>query len=72
MGTRVEAAVYLLGMFGALACSVLLGRGYKNSRQRLLLWSSICFAGLGVANLLMFVDLSFCHWRLTCICCGGQ
>lgn len=54
----MEAAVYLLGMFVALACGVLLARGYKQSRHRLLLWSSICFLGLSLANLLLFFDLS--------------
>lgn len=58
MGNAVEAAVYVLGTLVALACGLLLGRGYKNSRQRLLLWSSICFAGLALANLLTFFDLS--------------
>jgi hypothetical protein len=52
------AAVYLLGMFVALACGVLLARGYRRSRQRLLLWSSICFLGLALSGLLLFIDLS--------------
>jgi len=54
----MEAAVYLLGMFVALACGVLLGRGYVQSRQRLLLWSSICFLGLALSGALTFLDLS--------------
>jgi uncharacterized paraquat-inducible protein A len=54
----LEAAVYLLGTFVALACGLLLGRGYRQSRQRLLLWSSICFLGLSLSNLLTFIDLS--------------
>jgi hypothetical protein len=52
------AAVYLLGMFVALACGVLLARGYRRSRQRLLLWSSICFCGLALSGALLFVDLT--------------
>lgn len=60
----MESAVYLLGMFVALACGLLLARGYKQSRQRLLLWSSICFLGLGVANLLTFIDLSLVPFDL--------
>lgn len=54
----MAAAVYLLGMFVALACGVLLARGYKHSRQRLLLWSSICFLGLALSGALTFLDLS--------------
>jgi hypothetical protein len=54
----MEATVYLLGMFVALACGLLLARGYRQSRHRLLLWSSICFFGLALSNALLFVDLS--------------
>ena len=54
----MTAAVYLLGMFVALACGVLLARGYRQSRQRLLLWSSICFLGLSLSGALLFLDLS--------------
>lgn len=54
----MAAAVYLLGMFVALACGVLLARGYRQSRQRLLLWSSICFLGLALSGALTFLDLS--------------
>jgi Family of unknown function (DUF5985) len=51
------AAVYILGMLTSAACSVLLWRGYKRGEKKLLLWSSLCFAGLAISNLLVFVDL---------------
>lgn len=51
------AAVYLLGTLITLACGVLLLRGYWRGRKKLLLWSSICFFGLAVSNLLLFIDL---------------
>ncbi len=54
----MASAVYLLGMCVALACGVLLARGYRQSRQRLLLWSSICFLGLALSGGLLFLDLS--------------
>jgi hypothetical protein len=54
----MAAAVYLLGMFVALASGVLLARGYRRSGQRLLLWSSICFLGLALSGGLTFLDLS--------------
>jgi hypothetical protein len=41
----------------SLICSVLLLRAYARSRLRLLLWSAICFFGLAISNLLIFVDL---------------
>ncbi|MGC2422409.1 MAG: DUF5985 family protein [Candidatus Acidiferrales bacterium] len=50
-------AVYLLGAFTSLLCAVLLLRGYARGRKRLLLWSGLCFAGLAVADALVFVDL---------------
>lgn len=54
----LAAAVYLLGMVVALACGLLLARGYAQSHHRLLLWSSICFFGLALSGLLLFIDLS--------------
>ena len=49
--------VYALGALITLLCSVLLFRGYHQGRQRLLLWSALCFAGLTFSNVLVFVDL---------------
>ena len=53
----IAAAVYILGTLVALACAMLLMRGYVRGRQRLLLWSSLCFFGLAASNFLVFVDL---------------
>ena len=50
-------AVYILGALTSLACSIFLLRGYARGRRKLLLWSGLCFAGLAVSNLLIFVDL---------------
>jgi hypothetical protein len=49
--------VYLLCMLTGAACAWLLIRSYLANRSRILLWSSICFAGLCVTNALLFVDL---------------
>jgi hypothetical protein len=49
--------VTILGSLTALVCAVLLLRGYGRSRQRLLLWSALCFFGLALANSLLVVDL---------------
>jgi hypothetical protein len=50
-------AVYLLGTVITLSCAILLVRGYWRGRQKLLLWSGICFFGLAASNLLLFLDL---------------
>lgn len=49
--------VYLLCTVTSLLCAVLLFRGYRRNRTRLLLWSGICFACLCLNNVLLFVDV---------------
>ncbi len=49
--------VYILCALTSLTCAVLLIRGYLRSRVRLLLWSSLCFVGLAVNNVLLYIDL---------------
>ncbi len=49
--------VYMLCALTCLVCTVLLGRGFQRSRQRLLLWSTLCFIGLFINNGLTIVDL---------------
>lgn len=49
--------VYLLCAVTSVACAVMLLRGYLASRTDLLFWSSLCFAGLAVNNVLLFLDL---------------
>lgn len=53
----LQAFVYLLCAATALACCVLLLRGYGTSRVRLLLWCGLCFLALTVENLILFIDL---------------
>ena len=53
----IAAAVYILGSLLALLCGALLLRGYFRGRQRLLLWSGLCFFGLAASNFLVFLDL---------------
>jgi hypothetical protein len=63
-------AVYIIGVVVTFCCGVLLMRAYANVRKRLLLWSGICFFGLAVSNLLVFLDLvilpdvDLYRWRL--------
>ena len=52
-------AVYILCTLTSLACAVLLLRGYlRQPPVRLLLWSGLCFVGLTISNVLLFVDLA--------------
>lgn len=47
----------LLALVTSLACMVLLFRAYAAGGMRLLLWSALCFVGLSVSNVLLFLDL---------------
>ncbi len=53
----MAAAVYVLGVLVTFACGALLTRGYRRVGKRLLLWSALCFFGLAISNLLVFLDL---------------
>jgi len=50
-------AVYALCALTSIVCAVLLMRGYRARRTRLLFYSALCFAGLAINNLLLIVDL---------------
>lgn len=49
-------AVHILCALTSIACAVLLIRGYFGTRVRLLLWSSLCFVGLALNNVMLVVD----------------
>jgi hypothetical protein len=49
-------------LFGAavltsFSCTVLLFRGYRRRHIRLLMWSALCFGGLTINNVVLFLDL---------------
>ena len=52
-----QVVLYLLAVATSLACTVLLYRSYRQNRLRLLLWSALCFVGLTVNNIVVFLDL---------------
>jgi Na+/melibiose symporter-like transporter len=52
-----KAALFVIVLLTSFACMVLLFRAYLQSRLSILLWSALCFVGLTVNNLLLFVDL---------------
>ena len=52
-----EAIVYLLCFGSSALCAFLLVNAFRRQREKLLLWSSICFCLLALNNLLVFVDI---------------
>ena len=50
-------AVYVLCALTSIVCAVLLFRGFRASRTRLLFWSSISFSGLALHNIVLVLDL---------------
>jgi hypothetical protein len=66
----MQSIVNILGTLTVGLCAFLLLRAYARVKQRLLLWSGLCFAGLAVSNAILIVDLtiasepSLYSWRL--------
>ena len=65
------AIVNALGTLTVGLCAFLLLRAYARVKQRLLLWSGLCFVGLAISNAVLFFDLavvpadvSLYTWRL--------
>jgi hypothetical protein len=54
----MATAIYALCALTSLVCAVLLLRSYSRGRVPLLLWSGLCFLGLALNNILLFIDLS--------------
>ena len=50
--------VYLLCSFASLGCAIMLMRAYFKNKSRLLFWSSLCFVGIAINNILLSVDFS--------------
>ena len=57
MGDIFPAAVYLLCFATSSACAWLLGRSYRRTGARLLMWSALCFLLLAMNNLFVVLDL---------------
>ena len=54
----MASIVYLLCALTCLLCTILLARAYRRTGVRLLFWSLLCFGGLTLANVLLYVDLA--------------
>lgn len=52
----IGAIIYLLCTGTALVCCILLFRGLRQTRARLLFWSGLCFISLTAENLVLFLD----------------
>ena len=50
-------AVYILSALTSILCAVLLFRGYRANRTRLLFWVSLCFVCLAINNVILCFDL---------------
>ena len=57
MNEFLATVVYVLCLLTSAACAWLLGRSYRRTGTRLLLWSSVCFLLLAGNNLLLVLDL---------------
>ena len=61
--------VYVLCAATCLLCAILLFRGFSRSGMRLLFWSGLCFTGLMVENVMLYIDVvvipdvSLAVWR---------
>lgn len=55
--SAIATTIYALCALTSIACAVLLLRAYSRSRVKLLLWSGLCFAGMAINNVLLFIDL---------------
>jgi len=52
----MDKVVVALCTLTSAMCSILLYRGYAQNHVRLLMWSSVCFALLGISNVLLYLD----------------
>jgi hypothetical protein len=53
----VTEIVYLLCAVTSLLCAILLLRGYARTKVRLLFLSGLCFLGLMLDNVILYVDV---------------
>jgi hypothetical protein len=53
----MQGLVYVLCAATCLLCAVMLLRGYYRSGVRLLFWSGLCFTGLMLDNVMLYIDM---------------
>lgn len=52
----MDDVVYILSSLVSAIVAVLLLRGYRAGRAGLLLWSGLCFVGLTINNVFVYLD----------------
>ena len=52
----MAGAVYLLCALTSFLCAVLSLRGYRAQAVNLLFWTSLCFFGFAIENVLLYCD----------------
>jgi Family of unknown function (DUF5985) len=52
----MATAVYVLSALISIACTVLLVRSFIANRSGLLFWAALCFLGLSLNNVILFID----------------
>ena len=52
----MAGVIFALCALAAFVCSWLILRGNFKNRDRILLWSGLCFAGMLVTNLFLIID----------------
>jgi hypothetical protein len=55
--SNMPGVVYLLCAATCLLCAILLFRGHARTGVRLLFWSGLCFVGLMLDNLMLYIDV---------------
>jgi hypothetical protein len=53
----IRGIVFILCALTCLICAYMLFRGYGRTGVRLLFWSGLCFTGLMIDNIMVYVDL---------------
>ena len=54
----IPAILYVACALTSGGCAWLLVRGYHASGTRLLFWAALCFVGLTIDNIVLFIDLA--------------
>lgn len=57
MADWFPAAVYTLSFAASATCAILLIRGFRKNRARLLFWSGLCFLFLAANNFVVVIDM---------------
>jgi len=50
--------VYILCTLASMITALMLLKYYSRTRVRFLFWSGLCFVGLALGNLLLFIDMN--------------